>query len=75
MMPCPSVVRSSRRPSVRPSVRPRPSKGGVGGDVLLKIYDLAKPSEANGDGDVVGYLLLLLLLLSELISAGFERAI
>ena len=26
----------------------------MGGDVLLKIYDLAKPSEANGD--VAGYL-------------------
>ena len=56
MMPGPSVVHSSRR-RPRPSVRP--STGGVGGDVLLKIYDLAKPSEANGD--VVGYLLLLLL--------------
>ena len=55
---------------VRPSVRPSflPSMGGVGGDVLLKIYDLAKPSEANGD--VVGYLLL-----SGLISAGFGKAI
>ena len=73
MMPCPSVVRSSRVPtsaSVRPFVRPSflPSTGGVGGDVLLKIYDLAKPSEANGD--VVGYLLL-----SGLISAGFGKAI
>ena len=33
----------------------------MGGDVLLKIYDLAKPSEANGD--VVRYLFFLVLLL------------
>ena len=65
-----SLARSSRRPSARPC----PSvHEGVGGDVLLlllKIYDLAKPSEAEGDV-AVRYLQLL----SGLISAGFERAI
>ena len=51
-----------RRSFAATSDRPRPSRrGGVGGDVLLKIYDLAKPSEANGDD--VGYLFFLVLLL------------
>ena len=51
-----------RRSFAATSDRPPPSRrGGVGGDVLLKIYDLAKPSEANGDD--VGYLFFLVLLL------------